>query len=64
MYFIGYKIHPRQFGNLHKVEEPTEMCPDVAEDEGTDQSDHKYQCRQYVSVPASDLGNINLSELQ
>ncbi|KYO22189.1 hypothetical protein Y1Q_0000775 [Alligator mississippiensis] len=47
LFLKGYKIHPRQFGNLHKVEEPTEMCPDVAEDEGTDQSDHKYQCRQY-----------------
>uniref|UniRef100_A0A8C4YB16 MUC5A protein n=1 Tax=Gopherus evgoodei TaxID=1825980 RepID=A0A8C4YB16_9SAUR len=44
LHLNGYKLLPRQFGNLHKVEEPTEKCPDVAEDE--DARNHKGRSHQ------------------
>ncbi|CAM2115403.1 unnamed protein product [Caretta caretta] len=54
LHLNGYKLLPRQFGNLHKVEEPTEKCPDVAEDE--DAKNHKghvhhqkNKCSKYIS---------------
>ncbi|GAB0190059.1 mucin-2 [Grus japonensis] len=28
----GYKMHPRQFGNFHKVEDPSEKCADNTDD--------------------------------
>ncbi|OWK58541.1 Mucin-5B [Lonchura striata] len=31
----GYKMHPRQFGNFHKVEDPSQKCTDVSPDDHT-----------------------------
>ncbi|NXP41063.1 MUC5B protein, partial [Leiothrix lutea] len=31
----GYKMHPRQFGNFHKVEDPSQKCADVSPDDHT-----------------------------
>nr|XP_056707940.1 mucin-5B-like [Euleptes europaea] len=38
----GYRLLPRQYGNLQKVEEPTEECPDVPEEN----KENKYASRQ------------------
>ncbi|NWZ60204.1 MUC5B protein, partial [Haliaeetus albicilla] len=54
----GYKMHPRQFGNFHKVEDPSEKCADVRPDDHTGRhprrnddrcSKYKKRCKKLMS---------------
>ncbi|OXB72764.1 UNVERIFIED_CONTAM: hypothetical protein H355_006207 [Colinus virginianus] len=46
----GYKMHPRQFGNFHKVEDPSEKCPDVRPDDhaGRHPTEDDSRCSKYI----------------
>lgn len=50
--FAGYKMHPRQFGNFHKVEDPSGKCADVTPDDPTRKHPRKEddRCSKYVSM--------------
>lgn len=50
--FAGYKMHPRQFGNFHKVEDPSQKCADVSPDDHTGRHPRRKdnRCSIYVSV--------------
>lgn len=45
-------MHPRQFGNFHKVEDPSEKCPDVRPDDhsGRHPTEDDNRCSKYVSM--------------
>ncbi|KAK2536628.1 hypothetical protein Q9233_003043 [Columba guinea] len=54
----GYKMHPRQFGNFHKVEDPSEKCADLSPDDHTGRhprrednrcSKYKKRCKKLMS---------------
>lgn len=51
-FFAGYKMHPRQFGNFHKVEDPSQKCADVSPDDHTGRHPRRKdnRCSKYVSV--------------
>lgn len=50
--FAGYQMHPRQFGNFHKVEDPSEKCADVSPDDHTGRHPRREddRCSKYVSM--------------
>lgn len=50
--FAGYQMHPRQFGNFHKVEDPSEKCADVSPDDHTGRHPRREddRCSKYVST--------------
>lgn len=49
-FFAGYKMHPRQFGNFHKVEDPSQKCADVSPDDHSGRHPRRNRCSTYVSV--------------
>lgn len=45
-------MHPRQFGNFHKVEDPSEKCADLSPDDHTGRHPRREdnRCSKYVSM--------------